>query len=167
MRKSFQQQQEDLKFDKVMEFLEERFQQFPEHRASNARYPLADVLKSAFAMFSLKSPSLLDFKKQSVPEENNLRSIYRINGEIPCDNQMRVILDPLEPEELRSNFAAIYKLLSQAGVLSRYKFWHQFVLLSVDGVEHFSSTKVHCPSCLTRTKRNGEISYHHAAPRTL
>jgi hypothetical protein len=123
---------------------------------------LADVLKSAFAMFSLKSPSLLDFKKQSLPEENNLRSVYRINGEIPCDNQMRSTLDPLEPAHLRLIFAAIFKLLCRAGVLRSYRFWHQFILLSVDGVEHFSSTKVHCPSCTTRTKRNGEISYHHA-----
>jgi hypothetical protein len=29
------------------------------------------VLKSAFAMFSLKSPSLLDFKEQAVAEEKN------------------------------------------------------------------------------------------------
>lgn len=162
MRKSFQQQQENLKFDELMKFLDERFQLIPDCRASNSSYVLADVLKSAFAMFSLKSPSLLDFKKQSVPEENNLRSIYRINGKIPCDNQMRIILDPLEPTDLRSNFAAIYKLLCRAGVLSLYRFWNEFILLSVDGVEHFSSTKVHCPSCTTRTKRNGEISYHHA-----
>ena len=32
----------------------------------------------------------------------------------------------------------------------------------MDGVKHFSSTKVHCPSCITRTHRNGEVSYHHA-----
>lgn len=124
MRKSFQQLQENLKFDRLMEFLDERFQLYPDRRANNTRYLLADVLKSAFAMFSLKSPSLLDFKKQSIPEENNLRSIYRINGEIPCDNQMRSILDPLSAFKLRSNFAAIFKLLCRAGVLRSYKFWH-------------------------------------------
>jgi hypothetical protein len=53
-----------------------------EHRA------LADVLKSAFAMFSLKTHSLLDFKKRTEPERNNLRSIYRIRGAIPCDNRV-------------------------------------------------------------------------------
>lgn len=75
-----------------MRWLDTEFQNLPDHRASNTGYSLADVLKSAFAMFSLKCPSLLDFKKQTVPEESNLHSIYRIAGEIPCDNQMRGIL---------------------------------------------------------------------------
>jgi hypothetical protein len=45
-------------------FLGAEFESIPDHRVGNAtKYVLADVLKSAFAMFSLKSPSLLDFKK--------------------------------------------------------------------------------------------------------
>lgn len=35
--------------------------------------------------------------------------------------------------------------------------------MAVDGVEHFCSPKVHCPQCLTRTHRNAEVSYYHAA----
>jgi hypothetical protein len=35
-------------------------------------------------------------------------------------------------------------------------------MVTTDGVEHFSSTKIHCPSCLTRRRSNGEMSYHHA-----
>jgi hypothetical protein len=135
----------------------------PEHRAGNFKYPLASVVKAAFAMFSLKSPSLLDFKKQTLPEQSNLRSIYRIAGEIPCDNQMRVILDGLEPKEIRPLFASVFQLLNQAGVIKEYRFWEHMLLVSVDGVEHFSSTKVHCPSCTTKQLRNGEISYQHSA----
>jgi len=123
MRKSFQQLQENLKFDELMKLLDERFQLFPDHRASNARYCLASVLKSAFAMFSLKSPSLLDFKRQTVPEQNNLRSIYRITGDIPCDNQMRAVLDELEPLPIRLLMATIFKHLCRAGLLTRYRYW--------------------------------------------
>ncbi len=145
-----------------MHFLDDQFQTLPDHRATNARYPLADVLKSAFAMFSLKSPSLLDFKKQTVPEESNLRSIYRINGAIPCDNQMRGILDPLDPALLRPLFHACFLRLQQTGVIGDYRYWHDDVIVSIDGVEHFSSTTVHCPNCTTRKHRNGVVSYHHA-----
>lgn len=145
-----------------MRWLDNEFLAMPEHRANNTRYVLADVLKSAFAMFSLKSPSLLDFKKQTVPEENNLRSIYRINGALPCDNQMRGILDPFDPSHLRPLFQAGYWKLRRAGVIRQYQYWDKFVLVAIDGVEHFSSKTVHCPSCLTRTHRNGEVSYHHA-----
>jgi transposase len=48
MRKSFQQLQENLNFDRVMEFLDERFQQFPEHRASNARARFGECFEICF-----------------------------------------------------------------------------------------------------------------------
>jgi hypothetical protein len=157
------QNQQQQTFDALMSFLDLQFKSFPDHRAGNAvRYELADVLKGAFAMFSLKSPSLLDFKKQTVPEENNLRQIYRIEGAIPSDNQMRGMLDPLDPNLLRPLFRACYERLSQAGVIREYQDRQQRVILSVDGVEHFSSTTVHCDQCTTRTLRDGQTSYHHA-----
>ena len=163
MAKRLQQLQQNLTFDEMMRFLDREFQHLPDHRAGNAlRYELADVLKSAFAMFSLKRPSLLDFKKQTVAEESNLRSIFRLQGAIPCDNQMRGILDPLDPSLLRPLFHAGFLRLRQAGIIREYQCWQQFVIVSVDAVEHFSSTKVHCPSCITRKHRNGELSYHHA-----
>ncbi len=163
MAKSYAQLQQSLTFDELMRFLDEQFQVLPDHRSGNAvRYSLADVLKSAFAMFSLKCPSLLDFNKQSVAEESNLHNLYRIEGAIPCDNQMRGILDSFAPHFLRPLFAACLARLSQAGVLRDYHYHHQQVIVSVDGVEHFCSTKIHCPSCTTRKQRNGEISYHHA-----
>jgi Transposase DDE domain len=162
MAKSYLQLQQNINFDQLMRFLDRQFQPIPDHRASNARYSLADVLKSAFAMFSLKCPSLLDFTTQSVPEQSNLHSIYRIDGVIPCDNQMRGILDPLDPQHLRPLFRTLFLRLRQAGLIREYQYWQQFVIVSVDGVEHFSSTKVHCPSCTTRTHRNGVVSYHHA-----
>ncbi len=73
MRESKKFSVENLKFDWLMSFLDEQFQQFSDTRARNAKYQLAEVVKSAFAMFSLKSPSLLDFKKQTSPEQSNLR----------------------------------------------------------------------------------------------
>ncbi len=56
---------------------------------------------SAFAMFSLKSPSLLAFDKERA--EGNLATIYGIER-VPCDTHMREILDPVSPEWLRPVF---------------------------------------------------------------
>jgi hypothetical protein len=112
MAKSYAQLLEKQRFDDLMSFLDGEFQKLPDHRTGNAtRYNLADVLKSAFAMFSLKSPSLLDFKNQTDPEKSNLRSIYRITGEISSDNQMRGILDRFDPAHLRPLFHACFKRL--------------------------------------------------------
>ena len=55
-----------------------------------------------------------------------------------------------------------YRRLRRAGVIRQYEYWSKFVIVALAGVEHFNSDKVHCPSCLTRTHRNGVVSYHHA-----
>jgi len=163
MPKSYAQLQQSLTFDELMKTLDEQFRTIPDNRTGNAvQYQLPDVLKAAFAMFSLKHPSLLDFKTQSTAEENNLHSIYRIEGNIPSDNQMRGILDPVDPQLLRPLFRTCFSLLSEAGVIGEYEYRDKHVIVSIDGVEHFSSTKVHCSSCTTRKHRNGEISYHHS-----
>ena len=61
----------------------------------------ADALLSAFAMFSLKDPSLLAFEKRRLDGyESNLKSVYKMNS-IPSDTQMRTILDPIPPDKLR------------------------------------------------------------------
>src|SRR5262245_37260369 len=105
MPKNYAQLQQSLTFDELIKTLDEQFQTFPDNRVGNAvNYSLPDVLKAAFAMFSLKCPSLLDFKTRTTAEEKNLHNIYRIQGAIPCDNQMRGILDPLDPNLLRPLF---------------------------------------------------------------
>lgn len=162
MRESYSQLQQKLKFDKCMKILDEGFQKIKDHRKSNTSYPLSNVLKAAFAMFSLKAPSLLNFKKQSDPEANNLRHVYLLTGEIPCDTQMRATLDPVQPSLLRKLFRALFVPLKLAGVLRDYYYWGKCVIVSMDGVEHFCSTCIHCPHCTTRQHRNGVVSYHHA-----
>lgn len=162
MRGSYAQLQQKLKFDALMKILDEGFQKIKDQRKSNTSYPLSNVLKAAFAMFSLKSPSLLSFKKQSDPEANNLREVYRLTGAIPCDSQMRATLDPVPPSLLRQLFRTLFQPLKLAGVLRDYYYWGQGVIVSCDGVEHFCSTAIHCPHCTTRTHRDGQLSYHHA-----
>ena len=163
MVKKHLQLQQKLTFDELMTILSAELEQIPDHRSGNAtKYVLADVLKSAFAMFSLKCRSLLDFKQQTLPEQSNLRSIYQVQGAIPCDNQMRGMLDPLDPEPLRALLRTVLLRLRHAGLLREYQYWHDYVIVSVDGVEHFSSTQIHCAQCTTRTHRNGVLSYHHA-----
>ncbi len=158
---SYQKRQQKLTFDHLMLTLSEAFARLPDHRRSNARYPLADILRSAFAMFSLKSPSLLSFREQTRQERRNLRAIYHIT-DIPGDTQMRAALDPVAPAALRALLTMLFAILQQAGVVKQYHYWQRHVIVAVDGVEHFSSTKVHCDHCTTRTHKDGTTSYHHA-----
>jgi hypothetical protein len=61
----------------------------------NPDYTMADAIMSAFAMFSLKDPSLLAFQERR--NDENMKNLYRIRV-IPSDTQMREVGDPLDPE---------------------------------------------------------------------
>lgn len=131
---------EPLSFEVLMQTVSAEFEQLTDHRRANARYELADMLRSAFAMFSLKSPSLLAFRRQLPAEKANLQTIYRI-GAIPGDTQMRGALDPLDPAPLRALFARLFEHLRLAGVVTAYQYWRDHVIVAVDGVEHFPQPK--------------------------
>jgi len=161
MPSKYKKLQEKVTFDALMQTLSAEFAKITDRRRANASYTLTDFLCSAFAMFSLKSPSLLAFEEQTKVEKRNLHSIYHI-GAIPSDTQMREVLDPIDPAPLRKLFATLFATLETTGVIKEYHFWRDFVVVTVDGVEHFSSSKIHCAHCTTRTLRDGTRSYHHA-----
>ncbi len=123
-----------------MEVVNKKSATISDHRRTNAKYPLTDFLSSALAMFSLKSPSLLDFDERTKVESENLKSIYRISA-IPSDTQMRVALDPVDLQPLRKIFVSLFGRLQRVGVVREYHFWQDYVLVAVDGVEHFRRNK--------------------------
>jgi hypothetical protein len=113
---------------------------------------------AAFAMFSLKSPSLLAFDKHRA--EGNLGTIYAIDR-VPCDTQMREILDPVSPEAVRPLFTSVFGQLQRGKALEPMAFLEDHYLLSLDGTGYFSSKTIHCASCLQKVHRNGSITYYH------
>ena len=134
------------------------FAAIPDYRLSETEISLTDALMAAFALFSLKSPSLLAFDKHRV--EGNLGTIYAIDH-VPCDTQMREILDPVSPESVRPLFKRIFGQLQRGKALESMLFLEDYYLLALDGTEYFSSKTIHCASCLQKTHRNGSITYSH------
>src|SRR5207302_2325991 len=116
MLPNYTKRREKITFEVLMQILSTAFTQIPDHRRANSSYRLADLLRSAFAMFSLKSPSLLCFREQTKVERENLQAIYQIE-DIPGDTQMRAGLDPVDLKPLREIFATLFETLSQAGVV--------------------------------------------------
>jgi hypothetical protein len=113
---------------------------------------------SGFALFALKEPSLLAFQERI--KDDNLRTIYGIQH-VPSDTQMRVLLDPVDPECLRPCFTGIFRELQRGKALEPFVFYQGCYLLSCDGVKHFSSEKVHCPHCLEQHHKDGKVTYSH------
>jgi hypothetical protein len=135
-----------------------RFARIPDGRQDTSTIALPDALMSAFAMFSLKDPSLLAFDARR--NDENMKRLYGIR-QIPSDTQMRAILDPLDPVTLRPVFNDIFRQLQRGKVLEQFVFHKGGYLLCLDGTGYFSSDKIHCACCLEKVHRTGETTYAH------
>ena len=72
-------------------------------------------------MFQLKSPSLLQFDKGVHSDEDttladNLKRLFWLS-EVPCDSQMRSILDQVSPAAIRPAFRAMHSTVQRARIL--------------------------------------------------
>ena len=161
MRQTYQQLQQAVCLDTEIATLCTWFSSFTDKRAANRSFSLPDVLLSAYAMFALKYPSLLAFETQTQQEAHNLHTLFGIKT-LCTDAQMRNVLDKIDPDTLQPFWAKTYNRLAKLGVLKTYKWLDKFLIISVDGVEHFHSTKVHCPHCLVKTHRDGVTAYTHS-----
>jgi len=148
-----------LNADALIQLMREDFRKITDHRAGNAKIPLDDALMSALAMFQLKDPSLLAFDKRRREEPENLHTIWGIT-EIPCDSQMRDILDPLELSSLRAPFRSAFRQLQRGKDFEKMAFLDGHYLLSGDGTGFYSSEKVSSDYCLGKKSNNGNTLYY-------
>ena len=97
-----------LSADALIRSVRSSFEQVAETRKGKTQIPMEDALMAAFAMYSLKASSLLQFDKRRVEQPTNLTTVYKLTT-IPCDTQMRTILDPVPPDELRPSHNTVFQ----------------------------------------------------------
>jgi hypothetical protein len=147
-----------LSADALLSLLRSGFADLADHRPGKPDIALTDALMAAFALFSLKSPSLLAFDKERT--EGNLQRVFGLER-VPCDTAMREILDPVDPESLRPLFQHVFRALQRGKALEEMVFVQGHYLLALDGTGYFSSQQIHCASCLEMHHRNGTVTYRH------
>lgn len=133
-------------------------------QSNNRRYEMADAALSAFAIFFTQSPSFLDsqVRMQKQLGKNNAASLFGVH-QIPSDNQIRNLLDPVPPETLFPLMAAISDELYRDGHLERFRSINRSFLIALDGTDFFSSEKISCPCCTQTTLKNGKTLNRHIA----
>jgi Transposase DDE domain len=147
-----------LSADALFGIVRSGFADIPDYRLTDTDITLADALMSAFAMFSLKAPSLLAFDKERA--EGNVATIYGMQR-VPCDTRMREILDPVSPESFRPLFKSVLQQWPRGKALEAMMCLDGHYLLALDGTGYFSSKTIHCASWLHTVHRNGAITYYH------
>ena len=133
----------------------DRLAERPEHSAS--RYTNRDAVNGAFGAFFFQFPSLLRYMREMRDKEKreNAKSLFDVKG-IPSDNQIRNIVDVIDPSAIDSVFNDTLTATRQSGLTDEYLVLDKGVLLALDGLWYFSSEKIGCPHCLTRRTKDGK-----------
>jgi len=144
--------------------LEEAFVGFPEHRrGKNNHYELSDAGMGAFSVFFTQSPSFLAHQRDMKLRKgrSNAEKLFALR-EIPSDNQIRNLLDPVIPGHLKGCYRRTFQALEETGILESRRSFANQVLVAIDGTEYFSSQKIHCEQCSQRILKNGKTNYYHS-----
>jgi hypothetical protein len=131
----------------------------------NIQYQMADIVKGVFAVFFTQSPSFLAHQKalEKSKGRSNAESVFQIE-KIPCDEHIRQMIDPVTPSHFYPEFHAIFQQMDAQGQLQAYRVLAgQYILISMDGTEYFTSYEISCPHCLQRQRNNGRLQYYHTA----
>jgi hypothetical protein len=150
-------------FEQFVQAFQATIATFPDKRTgNNTRYSLVDAALGAFAVFFTQSPSFLAYQRDMHARkgQSNAHTLFGLH-EIPTDNQIRTLLDPVSPERMVPLFHQGLATLEQTQQLAAFGSWQNRLLVVLDGTPYFSSQKISCPHCSTQTHSNGTTTYLH------
>lgn len=133
-------------------------------KGKNITYEMLDAGLSAFAVFFMQSPSFLAHQKamQQAKGQDNAETLFGVHN-VPSDNQIRNLLDSVPPETLYSLFHFVFQELKKTDKLNEFKVLDDQLLVALDGVEYYSSTKIRCDHCAVKNQKSGTERYAHTA----
>jgi hypothetical protein len=156
---------ETLAFDDLIEEFHRVLEGLPDYRTGqNTTYSIKDAALGAFSVFFTQSPSFLAHQQtmKRTKGRSNAESIFGIE-KVPCDNQIRQLLDPIAPSYLFPMFEMTFNDLEATGQLDAFRTFDDNLLFAFDGTQYFSSKEIHCQNCSHKTASNGVTTYFHSA----
>ena len=147
----------------LIQFLFLQLNNLPDSRIGlNTTYDIGDMVIAAFSVFFTQCPSFLEHQKlmRKRRGKDNALSLFGLR-KIPCDNQIRSLLDPIPASTVSGAFDSVWTWLNENPILNNFKYLDNQILLALDGTEYYSSKKIHCPHCNCRHHKNGSTTYYH------
>jgi hypothetical protein len=150
--------------DRLLAALRRYGQTLPDgRRGKNTTYSMADFALAAFAPFFMQSPSFLAHQRylETGQGRSNCQTLFGM-AKIPCDNQTRAMLDPVEPTHFYPMFADVIAELEQSGGLDAMRCLDRQVLIALDGTEYHCSQQISCSNCSHRKRGKDNNEYFHS-----
>jgi hypothetical protein len=144
-------------------------QAMPDKRAGrhNQKYEMKDVVRGAFSVFFMQSGSFLAHQRAVKQKRgrSNLESVFQMD-QVPSDNHIRALLDAVPATDFEAAYRWLWARLADKDTVAMYRVLGGRLLVGVDGIQFFSSSKIHCPQC-GQQEKDGQMRYNHRALTAL
>ena len=85
-----------------------------------------------------------------------------MNQKISSDNQIRTLLDSVDPAALSQTWERVFREMEANGLLDQYRDGEERLWIAIDGTEYFCSQQIHCQNCSHRERGNGKTECFHS-----
>lgn len=125
-------------------------------KGANKSYAYPEIFMGTYSVFHMQSQSFLAHQQRLKHKfaTHNGKTLFGFD-EIPSENQMRNVMDELNPCELKP---LTDSLLWEVG-LENFQA-EKGLIVALEGVQYFSSAKVSCPCCIKKEHESGTRYYH-------
>ena len=125
-----------LILDGLLSGLKDACVAFPDKRKGGGVYSMADIGVSAFSLFFMQSESFLSYQR-SLAEGRKTSNCHTLFGmaQIPTDNHIRSMLDPVHPSHLQGCFDQAVAALRDHGGMKAFRRLDGRTLIALDGTE--------------------------------
>ena len=126
-----------------------------------AEYSMAEILTGGLFMFIFKETSRNAYNNDQREEcfRKNFYKYFKLK--LPHADAVDDVLRVLEPKQLEILKANLVSNLIEQKVFRKFRFLGKYHLIAVDGTGIATFEERHCEHCLTKTSKNGVITYFH------
>ena len=127
-------------------------------RQESVEYSKLDTSLAGLACMFYKSSDMLSFQERMKKKyyKDNLETQFGVS-QAPKDNQMRTILGSIDAKAFSPVYKDYLNRLQRSKELSKFKFGNKY-LVALDATQYYSSSKISCSCCLTKTDKKGNIT---------
>src|SRR4030043_615 len=138
----------------------DRIRQIEDYR-KKSDYELAELITACIAMFIFKegSRNALNNDRQEENFEKNYQRIFKMR--LPHMDTVDDVMRQLAENELEELKTSLIQTMLKKRTLHKFRFLKKWVVVAVDGSGIMSFTERHCDHCLTKTSKNGKVTYFH------
>lgn len=122
---------------------------------------MSEILTAGLFMFLFKETSRNAYNNDRL-EKNFRKNFYKyFKTELPHADAVDDVLRELPQDQLETLKAQLVSGLIEQKVFRKFRFMGKYHLVAVDGTGIATFNHRHCEHCLTKTSKNGVVTYFH------